>query len=41
MHDALAAIDPRFAPYIRHEAGPNADPLIAANEAAYAIAVSQ
>lgn len=44
VHDALAAIEPRYAPYTpyaRSGARADADPVAAANEAAYAVAVSQ
>lgn len=41
VHDALAAIEPRFTPYALLGARSEADPVAAANEAAYAVAVSQ
>lgn len=41
MHDALAAIRPRYEPYGLTDVHADADPVSAANEAAYAIAVSQ
>lgn len=41
VHDALAAIDPRFGPFVPTGATTEADPVAAANEAAYAVAMSQ
>ncbi len=41
MHDALNAIDRRYRPFRPTDARSDADPVAAANEAAYAVAVSQ
>ncbi len=41
MHDALNAVTPRFAPYAYHGRSADADPVAAAAQAAYAVALSQ
>lgn len=41
MHDALTAIDPRFRPFRATDPAPDVGPVQAANEAAYAVAISQ
>ena len=41
MHDALNAITPRYAPYAYHGHAPDADPVAAAAQAAFAVASSQ
>lgn len=41
MHDALSSIYRRYEPYLHINPQSNADPLIAANQAAYAIAINQ
>jgi membrane-associated phospholipid phosphatase len=41
MHDALSAIEPRYGSYRLSGVSEDADPVAAANEAAYAVAVSQ
>lgn len=41
MHDALQAIDPRFEPFVGVPPAPEADPVTAASEAAFTVALSQ
>ena len=41
MHDALNAIDGRYERYALDEIEPSADPIVAANQAAYAVAAVQ
>lgn len=41
MHDALNAITPRYAPYAYHGHAPDADPVAAAAQAAFAVVSSQ
>ncbi|HEY4369084.1 MAG TPA: vanadium-dependent haloperoxidase [Steroidobacteraceae bacterium] len=41
MHDALNAIDPRYASYAFHTAAPEASPIAAAAQAAYEVAINQ
>lgn len=41
MHDALQAIDPRFRPFAGVPPAPAADPVTAASEAAYTVALAQ
>lgn len=41
VHDALAAIDPRYEPYRYEGSAPGADPVVAASEAAFAVATAQ
>lgn len=41
MHDALAAVDGRYSPYIYAQATPDADPQAALQHAAYTVAAAQ
>jgi hypothetical protein len=41
MHDALNAIKHEYAPYALRQDAPNADPIVAASQAAYEIASNQ
>lgn len=41
MHDALQAIEPRFEPFVGVPSAPEADPVTAASEAAYTVALAQ
>lgn len=41
VHDALNAIDARFRPFRATDPAPDVDPVMAASEAAYAVAISQ
>jgi hypothetical protein len=41
MHDALAAVYPRYFPYIFESPRSDADPVAAANQAAFAVAIAQ
>lgn len=41
MHDALNAVEPRFATFAQIAAAPDTDPVAAASEAAYAVAAAQ